>query len=596
MLLAVLASAPAWASADEGAELLERVKRERGRVDSRVFLRIAAPRDAEALQRLQQAIYVLDDGDVLQSAFGAVGWFEVGGELEEKALGYLMREAQDGRNPARQRAATRALTGFEAAAGRLERIARFHRDRECRSIALTPLLASLAARSDVATCRLILDAATLERGSASGVEAALISFRSKDAQRELAARASDASAGEAWRVLAVDLLARIETEIARAAIAEQGRSGGGAVQLRALQVLTERDPSAALIGLRRVVEVGGEAEAIEAITTLMALRDADPSWIGELASIAKCARPAARLAVVHALAAAHTREALALLHDLLRDEDWRVQLSAVRAIRRYREKDSLPRLIGVLGSARRRVVDEVVATLRNMTCRDFGRSPSSWAAWYAAEGRGFELPSPARAADWEAEQRAKNAFDDGERRTTTFYGLEIDTDRVVFVIDRSNSMAEPALGARSAATSSTKLAVAKEELRALLQGLAGDVRFNVISFSSSVEPWRASITQLDEEQRASARVFVAALREQGGTAIYDALELALSDPEVDTLYVLTDGEPSGGRVTSIERIVELIGARAREKLVRIHGVAVGEPSQLLADLAALTGGQYRFVR
>jgi hypothetical protein len=583
------------ASAQSSAErALEDIRREKDTVDRRAFLQLVNARDERALERILLVPPLLADEDTLASAYGSLTWF-LRTELEERAVSYLMREALHGRSPAHQHSATRALARCgDVAVERLERIARTHDNATCRSLALTPLLPRFVGTNDAATLRLLLRAATLAPEQQSGVAALLGQFRDREAQRLLAERAKDAAASEAWRVLAVDCLAAIEGEYAAAALRESGLASRGAAQLRALKVLAERDPEAALIGLRRLVEVGDEAEATEAILTLSALRDASPDWVEELGRIARSASTAARMATVSALARVRTRESLHVLHETLGDPDWRVQLLAVQAVNAFREKDSLPRLIAALAGARRRVADEILLGLRLATGVDHGRSAAAWDAWWRAEGRGFELVARDEGLRREREREARRT-DAGGPRTATFYGLKLESDRVGFVIDISRSMGEPAFGERSSTGARTKLDVAKEQLTGLLAALVGDVHFNIVAFSTRVWPWRNSLVQLSEGERDLALSYVRGLALEGGTAIYDGLDRALADPDVDTLYVLTDGEPSGGTVTRIDQIRELIGEKARTRLVRIHGVAVGEPSVLLEGLALDTGGQYRFV-
>ena len=78
----------------------------------------------------------------------------------------------------------------------------------------------------------------------------------------------------------------------------------------------------------------------------------------------------------------------------------------------------------------------------------------------------------------------------------------------------------------------------------------------------------------------------------GGTAIYDGLWLAFEDPLVDTIYVLTDGQPSAGKVTDIYEIRREVARWNATRNVKIHGVSVGQESQLLRWLAEDSGGRY----
>jgi hypothetical protein len=80
-----------------------------------------------------------------------------------------------------------------------------------------------------------------------------------------------------------------------------------------------------------------------------------------------------------------------------------------------------------------------------------------------------------------------------------------------------------------------------------------------------------------------------------GTNVFDSLEFALKDRRADTIYLLSDGEPSAGRITDIEGISKEIKAQNRVRGVTIHCIAFGADSELLKRLAKENGGEFRFV-
>ena len=87
-----------------------------------------------------------------------------------------------------------------------------------------------------------------------------------------------------------------------------------------------------------------------------------------------------------------------------------------------------------------------------------------------------------------------------------------------------------------------------------------------------------------------------ACRESGRGNFYDAALLALEDPDVDTVMVLTDGAPTGGDVWSLELIVPLLVERNRFQRVRFDSVLVDAPRGIERhwhELARRTGGRCR---
>ena len=67
------------------------------------------------------------------------------------------------------------------------------------------------------------------------------------------------------------------------------------------------------------------------------------------------------------------------------------------------------------------------------------------------------------------------------------------------------------------------------------------------------------------------------------------------DKRVDTIYLLTDGLPTRGRLTAPEAILKEIKLLNRTRGVTIHTIAFGAESNLLRQLAEQNGGQYRLV-
>jgi Ca-activated chloride channel family protein len=143
---------------------------------------------------------------------------------------------------------------------------------------------------------------------------------------------------------------------------------------------------------------------------------------------------------------------------------------------------------------------------------------------------------------------------------------EIMGKHVTFVIDTSGSM------------SGDKLDRAKQALNFCLEHLGSDDLFNVIRFSSDVDllsdaPLSASSSNVER-----AREFVQGMRALGGTAIADALDRALEQPDEEgvphIIVFLTDGMPTVGQ-TDTDRIVREVkdgnGHRAR-----IFGFGLGE--------------------
>jgi hypothetical protein len=178
----------------------------------------------------------------------------------------------------------------------------------------------------------------------------------------------------------------------------------------------------------------------------------------------------------------------------------------------------------------------------------------------------------------------------------TFYGLEVVSDRLAFAIDVSGSMSAPA-GSKGRTstqrdTGSTRLAVAKQELDKALRRISPGVQFNLFFFGSVVRPWKKELVAKDEKILGEALEHSGSQRPGGGTNIYDALMGAFADERVDTIYLLSDGDPSAGSVIDPNLIRERIARFNRVRKVQIHCISIGQPSPFLRALAKENGGVY----
>jgi Ca-activated chloride channel family protein len=163
---------------------------------------------------------------------------------------------------------------------------------------------------------------------------------------------------------------------------------------------------------------------------------------------------------------------------------------------------------------------------------------------------------------------------------------------VVFVLDTSGSMADGG-----------KLDQAKRALNFCLQNLNRGDRFEVVRFATEAEPLFQKLVPADKEYLDKAAAFVKELRPIGGTAIEDALTVAvapassLSQPERPYFIVfLTDGKPTIG-ATDETQILDKIKRRTTGHAVRIFCFGIGTDinTHLLDRLSEETRGSSEYV-
>jgi Ca-activated chloride channel family protein len=157
---------------------------------------------------------------------------------------------------------------------------------------------------------------------------------------------------------------------------------------------------------------------------------------------------------------------------------------------------------------------------------------------------------------------------------------------VVFVLDTSGSMEGP------------KIVQAR---RAVATGIgllrAGD-RFNVITFSGGVVPFRDGLLPADAENRLAARTWLEQRPAVGGTNIEEALLTALStrsDGRLLLVVFVTDGLPSVGERDPDKIVARALASNASRARVFTFGVGSDLDVRLLDRVAEATGGTRDYV-
>jgi Mg-chelatase subunit ChlD len=242
--------------------------------------------------------------------------------------------------------------------------------------------------------------------------------------------------------------------------------------------------------------------------------------------------------------------------DLLRHSDPGVRRAAVRALVRLALRESLVPMIDALEkdlSPRGRQL--IADSLQVLTRQKIGAAPDAWRRWLENEG----APYVAGEVELGGGESTGEAV---EAAVGRYHTLPLDGESIIFVIDRSGSMDWSMSGNRRAREfgEETREERAKTELIAALGTLSPRMTFNVIAFDGSPERFAPKMKPATPKNLEDAQEWVRDLDLGGATGIYDALDLAFFiagrdeedrywPNEVDTVFLLTDGEPmfGGGR-------------------------------------------------
>jgi hypothetical protein len=104
------------------------------------------------------------------------------------------------------------------------------------------------------------------------------------------------------------------------------------------------------------------------------------------------------------------------------------------------------------------------------------------------------------------------------------------------------------------------------------------------------------LTAANPKTKKKALGAVKGLTPTGSTNIHDALEAAFADQEVDTIYLLSDGYPSAGKIRDPNLLADAVARWNRSRRIRIHTIAVGSTSPMLQRLSSESGARHVLVK
>ncbi|MDJ0521604.1 MAG: HEAT repeat domain-containing protein [Planctomycetota bacterium] len=346
------------------------------------------------------------------------------------------------------------------------------------------------------------------------------------------------------------------------------RSATPRVKAQIVQGLAGAQDTAAVAPLLRLVR---EPHLLVRVETLIALgRLGSRRALPVVQVFLRDADVNVRDAAARSLGLLGIAQALPALERALNDDSARVAESAAKALARIDDHRAIPALLAALERVHGqdvRLADAVTMALQALSGKAIQDDPALWRAWWLAvkDRRPFVKSSEKPGTKTVAGPR--------------YYGFPVRSSKVVFVVDVSRSMGW-----------NGRLKRAKEELVQVLEQLPRTTRFKVLAFSDDVRVWpskrRGELVEARPATVQRAINFVKRLKPMNGTHTYAALAAAFEHPDADTVFLLSDGNPSGGRLVD----TELIRARVRDwnryRRVRVHTVfmLLGQPPRSFQSL------------
>jgi HEAT repeat protein len=325
------------------------------------------------------------------------------------------------------------------------------------------------------------------------------------------------------------------------------------------------------------------------------------------------------------------------LLPLLDDSEWQVQTSAITAVAQVRPQAAVVPLIALMRKTGR-LRTECADALFRITGLDFGLDPDRWhEQWQKLMAiEGWRIPTEEELQK-KAESRKKynELYGHKPGEGTTFAGIPTTSTYVLFIIDVSGSMDDLVVEKEKfqGYDNLKKFTVVRKQLLDALDSLTADTYFDIVAFASELDPWKKKLVPANIVNREAAKAWVMRLKPIGGTEDQELAQAGLTgltdlsagktntlkallyafgiDPDnpvkavftggdrvsiknkLDTVYFLSDGRPSVGKIIDTVEILREIKRYNDVFKMVIHTIAIGEfQKEFLRDLAGQNGGVF----
>lgn len=307
------------------------------------------------------------------------------------------------------------------------------------------------------------------------------------------------------------------------------------------------DPEVRAAGLSALARVPDNAPA----SAVDLARDGDPAPV--------------TCAILRLLAGASDPKARAFVAQCAKSSEHSVRSQVVLEIVARPDAEGLKLLVGMFEREKnRRVAWAIDGALEKLAGVSGGGKPEFWREWVDHLGPEWK---PATGAQPAAERT-------GETTAPKLAGFPIVSSAVAILVDFSGSTWEKRGDGQ---TRKDKLDV---ELAKALESLPQDTLFNVIPYTAEPIPFEKTLVPATAANVARALKFFTGNKSSGKGNVWSAMELALLDPRVDTLLVLSDGAPTGGFHWNIDLMRDRYLERNRFRHVAIDAILVDASKRL----------------
>jgi hypothetical protein len=303
----------------------------------------------------------------------------------------------------------------------------------------------------------------------------------------------------------------------------------------------------------------------------------------------KGGHPGVKILCIDGLATHEDEVSGAALGAALSDKRPEVLRAALSAIRARKEVKAVEGLIDMLERLKKRpdtlLLKEVNTALAEITGKYFEKI-EDWRKYWSVKKASFR---PQTGGSLPAGLKT------GERKgkVPTFFGTEVNSERLVFVIDTSGSM------------EGDRLQKCKDQLSQCIDALNKRSRFTIVSFSHTIKVWQQKLQPANGKTKYKAKEFISALKASGNTFTLSALKEGFKVKGADAMVVLSDGMPTEtdnkGEMISEEFILNEVDGENRFKKWRIDCFGFenrpgGSLAEFMKQLAKDNGGTFTPIR
>ncbi len=410
-----------------------------------------------------------------------------------------------------------------------------------------------------------------------------------------------------------------------------------AVRTVLIEIMILAEDRSGLPGILEVLREDGKGSVGIRFQSMRAIgRLGDPAAAGEVLSLYLDDKDGlVRMATAESIGLLRIKPLNDRILAKLEDPAWQVVVAAIRSLGRLRSATSIDPLIAHMRKGGR-AQEECADALFQITGMDMGLYPDVWAQVMGQLRRNaWRIPTDEELAKKAAARKKYDALYSAQEGGPAFAGIKTASRRLLFIIDISGSMEDQVVEIENfdaGYPDRQKLSIVKVELERAIENLDSGTRFNIVAFASDLMPWKKSLVPANVVNRASATSWIGRLQAKGGseaqslaaaglsgsanlaagkTNTYKALMHAFDfDPDkqrgsagndhrkilknpVDTVFFLSDGRPSTGKIVDQAEILEEVRRRNLRYQLVINCVAIGEfQKAFLKSLAEITGGVF----